>query len=159
MLGQALGHHYAHNKHHPEFHSVPAGPDIEALKTDLAWLQAFASQCTDWAASVRLLDIVKRLEVELAARQSRVRQMSLLDILEMLLDWKAASQRHKDGCIWCSVMVNQKRFGYGDELRSIFLNTIREMGLGQPEGCPRCQETGASVFLSERRAEHECGAA
>jgi hypothetical protein len=60
-----------------------------------------------------------------------VRGMSLLDVLEMLLDWKAATERHADGCILRSVEANQKRFGYSDELKAILLNTVRELGLAE----------------------------
>ena len=58
-----------------------------------------------------------------------IRCMSLLDILEMLCDWKAATMRHADGDIRKSIEINQSRFGYSDELKSILLNTIAEMGL------------------------------
>jgi len=57
-----------------------------------------------------------------------IRGMSLLDLIEMLCDWKAATMRHADGDIFKSVEINQKRFGYSDELKEIFLNTIRELG-------------------------------
>lgn len=56
-----------------------------------------------------------------------IRGMSLLDLIEMLCDWKAATMRHADGDIFKSVEINQKRFGYSDELKEIFLNTIREL--------------------------------
>jgi len=56
-----------------------------------------------------------------------IRGMSLLDLLEMLLDWKAATLRHNDGDILRSVEINQTRFGYSDEVKSIFLNTLREL--------------------------------
>jgi hypothetical protein len=75
-MGPALDHHYAHNRHHPEFHRGGIG------------------------------------------------DMSLLDLLEMLCDWKAATTRHNDGDIRRSVEINQKRFGYSDELKQILLNTV-----------------------------------
>jgi hypothetical protein len=46
---------------------------------------------------------------------------------EASLSLKAATLRHKDGDIRRSVEINQKRFGYSDELKRIFLNTIKEM--------------------------------
>lgn len=49
--------------------------------------------------------------------------MNMVDIIEMLCDWKAASERHKDGDIFKSIEINQKRFGYGAELKSILVNT------------------------------------
>jgi hypothetical protein len=31
--------------------------------------------------------------------------------------------RHETGCIYKSIEINQKRFGYSDELKQIFINT------------------------------------
>lgn len=57
-----------------------------------------------------------------------IRGMSLLDLVEMLCDWKAATERHADGCILKSIEINQRRFGYSDELKRVLLNTARELG-------------------------------
>lgn len=54
--------------------------------------------------------------------------MSLLDILEMLADWSAASQRTKQGSIAQSLVHNKTRFGISDQLASILENTVRELG-------------------------------
>lgn len=56
-----------------------------------------------------------------------IRDMNLLDIVEMLCDWKAAGERHSDGSIIRSIDMNQERFGYSDDLRQILLNTAREL--------------------------------
>mgnify|MGYP001114264838 CR=1 FL=1 len=77
----ALDHHYANNRHHPEFH------------------------------------------------KDGIKGMSLQDLVEMLMDWKAATLRHADGDILKSIELNQKRFGYSDELKQVFINTINEMGV------------------------------
>lgn len=55
--------------------------------------------------------------------------MSLMDICEMLCDWKAATLRHNDGDLKRSIEMNQKRFGYSDELKQILLNTAVELDL------------------------------
>ena len=55
--------------------------------------------------------------------------MSLLDLIEMLVDWKAASERHADGDFLASIEFNQKRFGYTDQMKSVLLNTARELEL------------------------------
>lgn len=57
-----------------------------------------------------------------------IRGMSLLDVIEMLIDWKAASERHATGDITASIEKNQERFGYSDDLKTIFHNTAKEMG-------------------------------
>src|SRR5574343_497453 len=59
--------------------------------------------------------------------ENGIKDMSLLDLIEMLMDWKASSERHDDGNIWNSIEINQKRFGYSDELKQIFKNTIEEI--------------------------------
>ena len=54
--------------------------------------------------------------------------MSLFDVLEMLLDWKAASERHENGNIWTSIDHNETRFGLSPQLANILRNTARECG-------------------------------
>ncbi len=41
--------------------------------------------------------------------------MSKLDKLELISDWHAACKRHKDGNIFKSIEINQKRFSYSDK--------------------------------------------
>lgn len=71
--------------------------------------------------------------------------MSLLDLIEMLVDWQAASERHSarpqmpaapgrpaapqyDSNMERSIELNQARFGYGDDVKAILVNTARELG-------------------------------
>lgn len=54
--------------------------------------------------------------------------MSLLDIVEMLCDWKAASERTKQGSIAASLVHNKQRFGIDDQLAAMLENTVRELG-------------------------------
>lgn len=53
-----------------------------------------------------------------------VKDMNLIDLIEMLCDWKASSMRHNDGNILRSIDLNQARFGYTDELKQIMKNTV-----------------------------------
>lgn len=57
--------------------------------------------------------------------ENGIRDMNLLDVLEMICDWKASSERHADGDIFKSIEINQKRFGYSDDLKSILRNTAK----------------------------------
>jgi hypothetical protein len=52
-----------------------------------------------------------------------VNDMSLIDLCEMLADWKAATLRQKDGNLLKSIEYNCKRFNIGDQLKEILLNT------------------------------------
>ena len=54
-----------------------------------------------------------------------IADMNLVDIVEMLCDWKAASERQRDGNLLKSIEQNAQRFGYDDQLKQIFLNTAK----------------------------------
>jgi Family of unknown function (DUF5662) len=55
--------------------------------------------------------------------------MSLFDLVEMLMDWKAAGERHPGGInIVRSIEISSDRFSVGEQLKKILMNTVREMG-------------------------------
>ena len=51
--------------------------------------------------------------------------MNLIDIVEMLCDWKAASERQQGGNLLKSIEQNAQRFGYDDQIKQIFINTAK----------------------------------
>jgi hypothetical protein len=54
-----------------------------------------------------------------------IQGMSLLDLIEMLCDWKGAGMRSPESSsLRKSIEASQERFGYSDELKRIFLNSI-----------------------------------
>ena len=54
--------------------------------------------------------------------------MSLVDLIEMLCDWMAATKRMKDGGdIGKSIQVNTERFKIGPQLAMILENMVRDM--------------------------------
>jgi hypothetical protein len=53
--------------------------------------------------------------------------MTLIDLCEMLADWKAATARNKNGNIRKSIEVNAEKFGISPQLRKILENTVREL--------------------------------
>ncbi len=57
-----------------------------------------------------------------------VTDMDMLQIIEMLCDWKAASERHSDGDMAKSLSINTKRFGIDAQLSIILLNTAMALG-------------------------------
>lgn len=75
-MGEALTHHYASHRHHPEH---------------------FGEQ--------------------------GIRGMNIVDLLEMVIDWHAATMRHADGDLHRSIELNQARFGYSDDLKAMMHNT------------------------------------
>jgi hypothetical protein len=125
----ALDHHYAANSHHPEHYrwhcpvcglqindeqerAAPQGPNESAKR-----------YCPRCCRHGMLYESELMLKPELG-----VRGMTLLDVVEMLADWKAATQRHADGDLRKSIEINQGRFGYGDELKAILVNTATALG-------------------------------
>ena len=53
--------------------------------------------------------------------------MDLFDLFEMLLDWKAASERHNNGDIFKSIQINKERFKLSNQLCNIFKNTAKKL--------------------------------
>lgn len=55
--------------------------------------------------------------------------MSLMDLIEMISDWKAAGERHDPpNSILDSIEKNTSRFNLSPDLKQILLNTVRELG-------------------------------
>jgi hypothetical protein len=53
-----------------------------------------------------------------------VNDMHLLDLIEMFLDWKAASMRQQDGNLRKSIEINAERYSIGPQLTRILENSI-----------------------------------
>lgn len=111
-----LDHHYASNSHHPE-HS--AWKECDLCFAQFPQDHGFhCDKCGNFGFSTR----------------ANMKGMTLLDVVEMLCDWKAATLRHADGDIRKSIEINQKRFGYSDDLKQIFINTLAEIERPQTVG-------------------------
>jgi hypothetical protein len=52
--------------------------------------------------------------------------MSLIDLVEMIADWKAACSRNKDSNIEKSLEINKEKFKINDQLYDILKNTIEK---------------------------------
>jgi len=62
--------------------------------------------------------------------------MTLMDLVEMLCDWKAATERHADGSMRKSFDHNRERFQISPQVEALMVNTAIRFGW-MPE-CPRC---------------------
>ena len=56
-----------------------------------------------------------------------IEDMNLLDLIEMLCDWKAATMRHVDGNVFRSLKINRDRFGMDGQLFKILSNTVDDL--------------------------------
>ena len=53
-----------------------------------------------------------------------INDMNLIDIIEMVCDWKASTLRHNDGNILKSIEHNKERFNIDSQLAQILKNTV-----------------------------------
>jgi rubrerythrin len=121
-MGAALQHHYEINTHHPEHYKMWQCP-------------LCVSVFTESEAPIGLTDV--RLCPKCSAHgaiyesalepTSGIYGMSLLDLIEMLADWKAAGMRHANGNITQSLEINRQRFDMSDQLFEVFQNTVKEL--------------------------------
>ena len=66
-------------------------------------------------------------------RANGINGMNLISLIEMLCDWKAATQRHADGDMTRSMEINKDRFKIDDQLMQILWNTVRYLGFDTPK--------------------------
>jgi len=57
-----------------------------------------------------------------------IHMMTLIDLIEMLADWKAAGERHADGSLARSIILNAERFGYDGKFAAMLARTARQCG-------------------------------
>ncbi len=56
-----------------------------------------------------------------------ISDMDLIDLVEMICDWKAATLRHENGAILKSIEINKERFELSDQLTNILINTVKDL--------------------------------
>lgn len=81
-----------------------------------------------------------------------ISDMSLFDLVEMLMDWKAAVERHNDGDIFKSLELNIKRFNISPDLAQILFKTIR-MSMPYYISYKRINKTEITEFFSKDEIE------
>lgn len=122
-MGAALQHHYENNSHHPEHYKMWQCPLCESVFSE--------NEAPIGITDVRLCPKCSEhgaIYESALEPASGIYGMSLLDLIEMLADWKAAGMRHADGNITQSLEINRKRFDMSDQLFEIFKNTVRQLG-------------------------------
>ena len=56
-----------------------------------------------------------------------IEDMTLLDMVQMLCDWKASSERQKSGNLLKSIEINAQRFHIDNQLKQILINTAKKL--------------------------------
>lgn len=105
-------------------------PEVEAFAKNTPKLSALTYGSDEYNESLKQLNTA--LQHHYACNRHHpehfskgINDMTLIDIVEMLCDWKAASLRQHDGNLLKSIELNAQRFGYDDQLKNIFINTAR----------------------------------
>ena len=62
------------------------------------------------------------------ALENGIEDMGLIDLLEMICDWKAASERHNTGNLNKSFRINVEKYGITPQLEKVMRNTAKRMG-------------------------------
>lgn len=57
-----------------------------------------------------------------------INDMTLVDLMEMVADWKAATERMENGDLARSFEIQKERFGISDQLLQILINTANSYG-------------------------------
>lgn len=129
MLGRATTHDL----------SKTESPEVEAFDRATWRLKTMAYDSPEYAAA--RADIAPALAHHYEHNphhpehhQRGVNGMTLVDLVEMLADWKAASERMATGTgdLARSIRINQERFAMSDQLTEILLNTAAEAGWLKP---------------------------
>ena len=123
----ALDHHYAHNRHHPEFfYNRPENQEPLRL---MQWVQSLYNSLEQIALTgdendLQKLKALRELTTGISKQSAAsVNNMNLIDLLEMVIDWYAATRRHNDGNIYKSIEINIERFSLSPQLANIIRNT------------------------------------
>lgn len=133
-LKPALDHHYAANSHHPEHYprrvTTPLGHTLRAIAKDQKDRAELACLHTDEKhAASELVKAADFIEVTAEQMEAPINGMDLFDVMEMLMDWKAATERMANGGdIRRSLEINRDRFKIAPQLEAVLANTIRRMG-------------------------------
>ena len=128
-MSKALEHHYRMNRHHPEHFrlwkcSVCDGVFRDAETRPSDCYEGNPRFCPKCCPVGTIMECI----LEPRANVEGMGGMNLIDLLEMLADWKAASERPADGDIKRSLEINEKRFNIPKPLMQILWNTVRDLG-------------------------------
>jgi len=109
-------------------------PEKEPFLETTANLSELTYGTPEYMEQLKRVDLKAALEHHYANNRhhpehfdSGVEGMTLIDLLEMTVDWRASSERHKDGDIWESIRKNTDRFNLSPQLAQILRNTVEMM--------------------------------
>ncbi len=110
-------------------HTKIQSPEKEILDQVIPKLSQMEYGSAEYTQSVKELEPMSQHHYENNSHHPEfysdgIKGMDLVDLCEMICDWKAATLRNKNGNIYKSIDINQTRFGYSDEIKQILINTV-----------------------------------
>ena len=116
----------ARSLHHDESKLEP--PEAEMFAKALALLKGSTYGSDGYRAALRSIKPALQHYYEHNRHHPEfwgrgIRDMNLVDLIEMVCDWYAAAKRHDDGDFGRSLEINRERFGIPDDLIAIIANT------------------------------------
>lgn len=113
-----------------------ASPEVEVLSEQTSKLRGLPYMGDEYKEQLASVDMRPFLDHHYAKNLHHpehypegLKDMTLLDVVEMLCDWKAASERHADGNILKSIETNTGRFSIPPVLAAILVNTVKFLSL------------------------------
>jgi len=111
-------------------------PEVEVLSEQTSKLHGLAYMGDEYKAQAESVDMKPFFDHHYANNRHHpqhfpegLKDMTLIDVVEMLCDWKAASERHSDGNILKSIEKNADRFDIPPVLAAILVNTVKFLSL------------------------------
>jgi hypothetical protein len=134
-MGSAIDHHYEHNRHHPEFfkdYTLPLELNHKKLEIEkhidfLKYVKKNGFDAKDIDNNYEYLMLINYMEEHLKEVLAPINHMSLVDVVEMVCDFRAACDRHDDGDINKSIEINKTRFNMSSQLHQIIKNTVNQL--------------------------------
>ena len=121
-LKPALENHYKANSHHPEHYSyLVCNGCFKEFREGNVWYERSALNPRPYLPLNGRCDACGYGQFQ---TETDVAKMDLFDLIEMLMDWLAAVERHQDGSIIESLKHNRERFKIGDQLYEILYNHV-----------------------------------
>lgn len=118
----ALQNHYANNRHHPEHFVMWQCVVCKQIFKDSEKYTGPHDDDGETYYCPKCCEHGMIYECGLK-KCSGINGMNLIDLLEMVIDWKCSGMRHNNGDLLRSIEINKERFGMSDQLAQIFKNT------------------------------------
>lgn len=145
LMGQAIKELVDRSVRHDLSKTEP--PELEVFNRVTPRLQGLTYGTGEYRAA--LADMGEGLAHHYAANRHHpehfadgVNNMTLVDLIEVLADWKAATERHATGSLADSLNVQRDRFGLNVQLLAILRNTAAYFGWLDGAVMPQCGVVG-----------------